>query len=1238
MRTWAEIVSCFLITCSPLISTAGAAGKQGSAIPSYYLVSREDCGNFRQEGHLVEGTDGNYTPTFLSGAQSAELSYSQGALVAYQYTGLQADALYKARAVYLSDLPNRSVTVLAGNVQVDGPFLEPEKKVLVREFPIPTSAIQNGILNLQFKQSYAGPAVRVSSIELWSTDRRVAENLVLTANGNGEGQITGILTNWLYKPVAGGRVRIQIGNRIRSARSLPDGSYWVHVPSALRPSLPPMIAVNASADNHSSTTELGSYEIYPPDIHLTPPPSSVGGLSGALQVSLDGNWNFTISPPPNFWMRGAVSPARSYPIRVPGEWSMQGFSVPLNGAAGYWRTVYIPANWDGMRIKLRCDAAFSLADVWVNGTHIGEYEGGFTPFEFDITDAVKPGESAVIALRIIQDTAAADLSAMPNYAQHELGGITRKIYLFAVPRVNVFRLHTETTFDAHYQNATLRLTVGITNQDHNALHRGDVRFHLIDPAGHQLQINPSTITLRYLPSRRDEVQVLDIPISRPEHWENEHPKLYTLIAELEVNGRQSETIERFIGFRQVEIRGNQLLLNGHAVKLHGVERHETNPLLGRSLNGSIWQKEIRLLRQANMNYVFTSHYPVPEEFLNLCDRYGLLVTEEVPFVWVGGPNGVADGNRNPKYYNTMATISATTLEHDRDHPSVIFWQTCDECRWARNASSLLSLFRVEDATRPADFSYDAGYSDFMSLHYPSLAEARLIPHQGGKPAIFDQYVHVNNYNRQENLTDPGLRVYYGRAIQPMWEAMYENPGILGGAIWEWSDDIFYVPFSGFDRDRFHGDPNTTMGRWKVGYGPWGIVDNWLREKPEFWNVKKTYSPVRIDENLPLPDPIRGQLKIPVENRYDFTNLSELRIQWATEGAAGIATADVPPRSRGVILVTLPRGITDWNELTLKFSHNGDLVDAYRLVDASREQRATSSSLPGAAPLLEQTEKSIRVEGRGSYWEFDRRTGMIIAGQSGRSSSAVIGGPFLAVTPDQAPSCCSQIAGPVEPLQPAIMSWTPTAVTAHLDGKSVSLSIAGSYPDYRGTYDVNVDPLGNVTIDYSFFYSGRDLPVREIGLMFRVPLDMDTIRWSRKGQWSWYPQGDLGRLEGTAPALRPDTSGPRVLAAEPPPWPWSEDATAAGTNDFRASKYNIIWASLTDSAMEGVKVVSPEGNQSVRAWLEPDCIWLLVADFSNGGKEPFLWRNNYAAEQRVLHNGDTLSGTITLDLLAGQHDK
>ena len=314
---------------------------------------------------------------------------------------------------------------------------------------------------------------------------------------------------------------------------------------------------------------------------------------------------------------------------------------------------------------------------------------------------------------------------------------------------------------------------------------------------------------------------------------------------------------------------------------------------------SSWQEDVRLIRQANMNHVFTSHYPDPEEFLDVCDEMGLYVGSEAPFVWTDFRY-----TDDPKYVDYFLRPAAEMLEYLSNHPSIVFWQMGDEATWGRNFDTMQRLVNAVDQTRPVNFAYGwtVNTISFDAVHYPRLNDIRPLPPKKKKPTTYDQYCNVNTFNRRELLTDPGVRDYWGTAIEPMWEAIYATPAVAEAAIWAWVDEYFYVPPAAHDATKYKGYLDKQTGFVKVGYGNWGLVDKWRRPKPEYWHVKKTYSPVHIRERILALPPAGQPFRIPVENRYDFTNLNELRVEWSLGAATGTAKVDIGPRSSGEILI------------------------------------------------------------------------------------------------------------------------------------------------------------------------------------------------------------------------------------------------------------------------------------------------------------------------------------------------
>lgn len=306
------------------------------------------------------------------------------------------------------------------------------------------------------------------------------------------------------------------------------------------------------------------------------------------QVSLNGQWLFHASPEKDFWRKERISGWET--IEVPGEWVMQGFNVEKGKAAGYYRTFTVPESWKGKRVKLRCNGIYSDSRVYINGQEAGSHLGGFTAFELDVTALVEYGEENWMAVSVTSESLADSTSNGSRYAVHPLGGIARDLYLFALPEVNLAMFHTSTSFDTLYTDAVLTTEIAIANESESEAGNLSLHFTLTDAEGNQVPLKSPVHSLRKLLPGLTEKQTVNFDIPRPVKWDSEHPYLYTLTCRLKDGQDVLYTTTRRVGFRQIEIRGNQMFINNRPVKLRGVCRHEVMPLRGRSLNGDIWKR------------------------------------------------------------------------------------------------------------------------------------------------------------------------------------------------------------------------------------------------------------------------------------------------------------------------------------------------------------------------------------------------------------------------------------------------------------------------------------------------------------------------------------------------------------------------------------------------------------------------------------------------------------------------
>ncbi len=947
----------------------------------------------------------------------------------------------------------------------------------------------------------------------------------------------------------------------------------------------------------------GAAEIVVP--RLSPQPL----VPSDAKLSLNGEWQFTTALGEKHLPNGSIDWKT---IQVPGEWVMQGFEVEPGAQTGYARDFKLPADWQGRRIKLRCNAVYSDCSVFVNAHRVGSHLGGFTPFEFDITDWVKFGEENRIVVAVTSESVADATSSASRYAVHPLGGITRDIYLMALPEVNLAQFHVSTTFDSTYTNAVLHAEVSVANEVKAAADGLKLAFTLKDAQGQSVSLSPAVCNVQQVEA--GQTAKIDVPmaVARPEKWDPEYPYLYTLVCELRDGDRVVTSSSRRVGFRQIEVRGNQLFVNNHPVKLRGVCRHEVMPLRGRSLEGDIWRQDVELFRRGNVNYIRTSHYPPDEALLDVCDELGMFVEVEAPFCW-------AHESEVPEKLHDAVLVNQhiEMVNRDRSHPSVLIWSIGNESmKFNEFFKRACEVVHAIDSTRPRNFSQwgpeaDEGMLEVTNHHYPGPGGPDQYRNYA-RPVVFDEYCHLNAYNRLELAADPGLRNMWGPLLDAMWNDMYHSQGVLGGAIWVGIDDTFFLP----------GDK-------AVGYGTWGVIDGWRREKPEYWGMKKAYSPVKL--KLAGNVSADGTVRIEAENRHLFTNLSECRIEWRAGGGSGTVQADIEPRGEGVIEIRLPDSLKRCKTLDLRVvGVRGFEVDRYSFHIAPEVELCTAEK-PKRMPKIQCSEQpdAFEVEAGGRRFTVDKRNGLLTVERDGQP--LLTGDPSLMVLPLNAEGEGIQMTGKDQkfaPYNPVCRNWTAERVVCTPGNDRVEIAVSGRYAEAEGTLTYGIAADGSLTVGYDFTMEQAVSP-RQVGLVFDLPARYDQLDWTRRGYWSVYPEDHIGALSGHARAF--DKRLPISGLAGPSRQPdvaWGLDQTANGSNAFRSTKENIYRATLTASPDERLTVVS-DGSQHFRSWVDGDTVRFLVADYNNAGSDRFLVSHAQKG-YKPLRKGDRIQGSVHLE--------
>jgi hypothetical protein len=875
----------------------------------------------------------------------------------------------------------------------------------------------------------------------------------------------------------------------------------------------------------------------------------------------------------------------------------------------------------GRRIKIHFDGVYSGAEVWFNGRRVGWHEGGFTPFEVDVTNDLNTQDN-VLALRVTERTRSSSLDSMSSYADFELAGIMRDVTIFAVPAAHAERMHVATRFDSDYRKATLRIDLTLVNESSRRVSRGEISWELRSPEG--AAAGAALPPLRFsLPSWGRWETKVEIPVERPQHWEAEHPRLYCLISHLAGSGQETEQVTRRVGFRQVDVRGRQLLINGVPVKLRGTCHHDSDPVRGRAVTPELTRLDLRLMKEANLDALRTSHYPAIEALYDDADEMGIYVEAEAPFCWV-------DQADDLRLAPLVVQNTAELLERDRSHPSVIIWSLVNESSWGPDFDRSYEYVKGADPTRPVSAA-ESKNLDLATKHNP-VTLARMQQYSWVKtPLIWDESLCIFQGiwgDGPELWMDPGDRDYWIAPLIPVWNEILRSQFVQGSMIWAWADDIFQVPGRGSEYGR-----NVTMahssdtlyrvpGKGVAGDAPWGVVDGWRRKKPEFWNTKKLYSPVKVlTLQVSVPEP-GSPLHLKVQNRYEFTNLSELTLAWQIDQDSGELHADVGPGQTGDVAIPVRHTVSSGKHLRVRFLNaSGGLVDEEQIL-IGEEIKGAPPGL-GTTPLEIQEERilsgaSFCVVGHGFEIAFDK-------GGAGIKRIIVDGQQVLYETP----SLHVLPADPSLTDVPSPWSWKsngPVAVTR--DGNDVVITAAGKYRDTDGKFVYRVTPAGELVVNYDFTYLGANIHAREIGLRFGVPPWMDTLTWERRGEWTTYPLDHIGRNRGSTRAH----SG--LSPATPPANAYAEDDSPMGTNDFRSTKRNIVHASIRSLDGSGLYIEST-GKQHLRASVESDRIALFVNDWFGGtASHADEWTQNYGTGREVKSH-ERLQGVLRLHLLDGR---
>ena len=582
--------------------------------------------------------------------------------------------------------------------------------------------------------------------------------------------------------------------------------------------------------------------------------------------NLNGHWKFDwVKDPknrPTTFQHLNYDDSKWKTIPVPANWEVEGYGNPIylderypfttkwpnaptdyNPVGTYRKEITLSKEFLSEDAILHFAGAKSAMYVYINGVYVGYSQGSKTPAEFNITKHLKEGKN-LIALQLFRWS---DASYLESQDMLRMSGIERAVYLYSRPKVYISDYHAKTTLDDSYKNGKFNGIISITNDTDKAVFK-ELTVLLQDSfRGTQRLKIPANSTLDF------EVNKI---IKNVKPWSAEIPNLYDLHISLD-----DQFIKKQIGFKRVEIKNSQVLINGKPIYIRGVDRHETDPFTGHVVSRASMEKDIKLMKQNNINAVRSAHYPNDPYWLDLCDKYGLYVVDEANIE--SHPLAI---DPNTQIGNEMSWLPAHMMRtkrmyyRDRNHASIYSWSLGNEAGEGRIFQATYTWLKEQDDNRIVQYE-PAGKEDYTDLYCPMYPKPEYLINHGksnsDKPSIMIEYAHAMG-NSVGNLQD-------------YWDIIEKYDNLQGGFIWDWVDQSLEYkdkngkPYLAYGHD-YHPDLPTD-GNFLNN----GLVDPYRNPHPHLTEVKKVYEPVQFK--------YLGNKTIEITNKNFFADYSDKEMRF-----------------------------------------------------------------------------------------------------------------------------------------------------------------------------------------------------------------------------------------------------------------------------------------------------------------------------------------------------------------------
>ena len=871
--------------------------------------------------------------------------------------------------------------------------------------------------------------------------------------------------------------------------------------------------------------------------------------------SLDGIWKFNWVRNPKDRPTTFMDPDENLSswdtIKVPGNWEVEGFGIPIyvnhqyefsdykapvaddmefvdriypkqpgkvpnqyNPVGSYVRDFTIDDDWDGKELFLHIGAMKSGGFVWINGTYIGYSQGSKLPAEFNITKATKPGKNK-IAIQIFRWTDGSYLECQDFW---RISGIERSVYVYAQPKLRIEDFEVVSTLDAAYKTGVLELTVTLESHLSKAS-KGTINYKLLDADS---KIVASETKSFIVEASKNSSINFSSSLANAKHWNAEHPNLYTLLIETkDKKGNTLEVTTSKIGFRSVEIKQGLLLVNGQRITLKGVNTQETDPETGHVMSEEMMLKDIRLWKENNINAVRLSHYPRGRRFYELCDQHGIYVVDEANIESHGMYYGKYSLAKIPSWENAHVDRMVRMVKRDKNHPSVIIWSMGNEAGNGVNFFKGYEDIKKNDKNkRPVQ--YERSYKDDDGSLYDMDSNTDIIVPQYPSPARFEQV--------GKSKTDrPFIPSEYAHAMgnstgnfQDYWDIIEQYDNLQGGFIWDWVDQSIWKTNENGERYYAYGGDYGENMPTDNSFLNNGIVFPDRTAHPGLFEVKKAHEFINF-KNKGVNH--HNELRVLVENLYDFSNLDQFEfiaeIKADGEVLKRISIEDISVETHTGKLIRIPLNEIQYKDNTEYFveisartkSAWGILPKGFEVaheqLELSKAYKKVITEMDEKAPLkIMKSSKTITISNNEVQFVFDQEKGQL-------TSYVFDGNELLKDGKGPRPNFWRAVTDNDfgNKMQTKNIEWKKaslfmkaSALTTkqNIDG-SVTIDIIYNLPGVETTFESTYHIFGNGVIKIDNLlnetsYAG-DIP--RVGMRMQIQKKYENMTYFGRGPWENY---------------------------------------------------------------------------------------------------------------------------------------